>query len=683
MTRRLFVLCILLALTVVIMRQAPIAHAASIVVNSNGDTIADDGTCTLREAITNANGNNQAFASTGECAAGSGTDTITFAADYTITLTDQLPGVTSAMSINGNGTANTIIQASTCNPVTLPGGCTPATYRVFVTGSINGNLTLDSLTVRHGNCSGGCSSAFTDRAGGIYFAGGTFTLTNSIVSGNSSTQGGGGVYMNYGDALNITNSTVSNNSSNIGGGVYINGGTATLTNLTLSNNAATSSVGGGMYNNSGAVTITDSTISGNTSGSAGAGIDNNGGSLNITNSTVSGNIATGVGGGVFQNGGTIIIKTSTFSGNSGSSGGGIYEKSAVTIANSTFSANTASSGSGGAIHINSGTLNLINTTVSGNTASGLGGAVYNQGTLNLENTILANSTSGVDCYNSGGDTISTDTANLIETNGASGHKCGMPSVSGDPNLGTLTGAPAYFPLNVGSPARDAGNDTICAADPVNNTSQNGLTRPQHGQCDIGSYEALPPPPTDTPTITHTPTNTPTASNTPTVTNTPTSTNTPTKTNTPTVTNTPTRTSTATNTATKTKTPTHTNTPTKTATPTNTPTQTATATRTSTATATTTPTTACVAKPAKPTLLKPKNNATLTKSQVKLDWSDALCATSYQVVVKDAVTNQVIFKKTVTVSQAKTTTLPHGTRKWFVKALNQFGSTKSATFMFTH
>lgn len=67
--------------------------------------------------------------------------------------------------------------------------------------------------------------------------------------------------------------------------------------------------------------------------------------------------------------------------------------------------------------------------------------------------------------------------------------------STDPLLGALTGSPAYFPLNADSPALDAGNNATCAAAPVNNTSQNGVTRPTDGDgngaatCDTGSYEA--------------------------------------------------------------------------------------------------------------------------------------------------------------------------------------------------
>ncbi len=66
----------------------------------------------------------------------------------------------------------------------------------------------------------------------------------------------------------------------------------------------------------------------------------------------------------------------------------------------------------------------------------------------------------------------------------------------DPMLLALTGSPAYFPLNLSSPAIDAGKNVACAAAPVSNTSQNGATRPIDGDgngtatCDIGAFEDL-------------------------------------------------------------------------------------------------------------------------------------------------------------------------------------------------
>lgn len=54
-------------------------HAAStITVNSTADTTADDGECTLREAITAANTDTASGVTGGECIAGSGADTIEF-----------------------------------------------------------------------------------------------------------------------------------------------------------------------------------------------------------------------------------------------------------------------------------------------------------------------------------------------------------------------------------------------------------------------------------------------------------------------------------------------------------------------------------------------------------------------------------------------------------------------------
>jgi acetyltransferase-like isoleucine patch superfamily enzyme len=40
-----------------------------------------------------------------------------------------------------------------------------------------------------------------------------------------------------------------------------------------------------------------------------------------------------------------------------------------------------------------------------------------------------------------------------------------------------------------SPAIDAGDDAVCASDPVNGLDQRGMTRPQGLHCDIGAFEA--------------------------------------------------------------------------------------------------------------------------------------------------------------------------------------------------
>ena len=293
----------------------------------------------------------------------------------------------------------------------------------------------------------------------------------------------------------------------------------------------------------------------------------------------------GSGGGIANAGTLTLIKSSLLDNSTTSDGAGIANSGSLTVANSTFSGNMAGT-DGGAIS-NNGTLTVLNSTLSGNGATGNGGGIANlTGTLNYANTIIANSTSGGDCYDVA--TIGTNLNNLVEDNTCT------PALSGDPNLGTLTSSPAYFPLNSGSTAIDAGDNTTCAASPVSSASQNGVTRPQGSTCDIGSYEYVPatPTPTDTATETLTPSITPTPTDTATETPTPmdTATETPTPTDTATETLTPSNTPTPTDTATETPTPTDTATETltPTATATFTPTVTSTVTRTPTKTATRTP-----------------------------------------------------------------------------------------------
>ncbi|GER79730.1 MAG: CSLREA domain-containing protein [Anaerolineales bacterium] len=132
MFRSRFRTFVLLSLTTILSLTLPWAGgvqparaAGVIVVDSADDSVTADGACTLREAIINANNDNQSGSI--DCAAGSGADVITFAGNYTITLVgSQLPAVTSQITITGNGAANTIVQADAA-PNT-------ATYRVFEVG---------------------------------------------------------------------------------------------------------------------------------------------------------------------------------------------------------------------------------------------------------------------------------------------------------------------------------------------------------------------------------------------------------------------------------------------------------------------------------------------------------------------------------------------------------------------
>ena len=179
----------------------------------------------------------------------------------------------------------------------------------------------------------------------------------------------------------------------------------------------------------------------------------------------------------------MTVTGSTFSGNTASqSAGGISSDGTLTLTNSTISGNTATN-NGGGLYMGSGLLTITNSTISGKSAAS-GGVVYiSVGTMDYANTIIANSISGGDCFN--GDTIGTNTHNLIEDGSCS------PSLSGDPNLGVLAnnGGPTQtFALLANSPATNAGDDATCAACPVSNLDQRGIARPDGDHCDIGAFE---------------------------------------------------------------------------------------------------------------------------------------------------------------------------------------------------
>ena len=363
-------------------------------------------------------------------------DTVNFSCSGTITLTATLL-IDKDLTIDGSGQTVTISGGNAVRVLMIDPGLTVA---------------LNQLTVSGGTVTG--------PAGGIYNQG-TLRVTDSMISGNSATTGASGIF---------------------------NIGTLTVTNSTISGNSTTSGSGGGIYNNSSAtLAVANSTISGNSAPTAGGGIYNNtSGTVAITNSTLSGNSASN-GGGIFNSSGTgvLTIANSTFSNNSGALGGAIQNRATASITNSTFSGNTATNRGGAIMGWTGGVSTIINSTLSGNGATNGGAGFFGIGTLNFSNTLIANSTSGVECSST---TIGTNLNNLVEDGSCSA------TLSGDPNLGALAnnGGPTqtFAPL-AGSTAIDAGDDTTCANAPVSGLDQRGASRWQGAHCDIGAYEKSP------------------------------------------------------------------------------------------------------------------------------------------------------------------------------------------------
>ncbi|REJ53046.1 MAG: endo-1,3-1,4-beta-glycanase ExsH [Microcystis aeruginosa DA14] len=310
--------------------------------------------------------------------------------------------VNNASPISGENDYNSIISNSSQLGVTLNNLYISNKAGRGIDNDYGGTLTLNNSTIT-GN---------TATYGGGIDNNGTLTLTNSTISGNT----GGGIH-NWG-TLTLTNSTITGNTAAYDGGGIVNWGTLTLTDSTITGNTAAYDGGGIVHY--GTLTITNSTISGNTAGWAGGGIDN-WGTLTLTNSTITGNTADGGGG--IDNWGTLTLTNSTISGNTADDGGGIVNWGTLTLTNSTISGNTATVyyGSGGGIdNLGWGTLTITDSTISGNTAT-YGGGISNDnwGTLTLtDSTITGNTaTYGGGIYNDSWGTL-TLTNNILTNNNA-------------------------------------------------------------------------------------------------------------------------------------------------------------------------------------------------------------------------------------------------------------------------
>lgn len=335
-----------------------------------------------------------------------GDQTITFDASIfpTNRLTPTTITLTGGTSVElRDSTGKTTIKGPGAGQVAVSGNNVST---VFVVDA-NVNAAIYGLTISGGH---------TSFAGGGIDNGGTLTLQNDIITGNSAGVFGGGIYNDYGGVLAITGSTLSHNSAGSGsgtngsgyGGGFLNFGSVTVTASTLSNNSAGTD-GGGFCNggpgNNGAdsVTVTDSTFSSNFTGNNGGGFYNYyNGVVSITGSTFSGNSAVNsavpVSGGGFYNdyNGTVTVASSTFSGNSAAVGGGFCNNGgSVTVIDSTMSDNSASQQGGGFFtnyYYHDGHL-AVAVTVTGSTFFGNSAGQYGGGFVsNYGNVAVTDST---------------------------------------------------------------------------------------------------------------------------------------------------------------------------------------------------------------------------------------------------------------------------------------------------
>ena len=308
-----------------------------------------------------------------------------------------------------------------------------------VTGS--GKLTLT-------DCNGNAGKVKSTREGsgsGVKVEnGGIFNMYGGTISGNTTTQQGGGVYVYGGNSkFNMYGGTITDNTATKGGGVYVSGGTFTMNGeaTSVSNNTATNDKKtgtGGVYVVDGTFTMNGGTISGNTA-------DLTDGGVGVYTTTASPTATFTMNGGEItrnkassQGGGVGVYRAAKFEMNNSASvkdntanqGGGVYmDNKGVRMDGATFTMNNTASvkdntaKNGGGVYVSGGTftMNGKTTSVSNNTATNGGGVYAASGKFNMnDGAISGNTGNGVFVHDHATFTVSktpTVTGNTNTKNG--------------------------------------------------------------------------------------------------------------------------------------------------------------------------------------------------------------------------------------------------------------------------
>ena len=226
-------------------------------------------------------------------------------------------------------------------------------------------------------------------------SGGTFNMYGGTITGNTTTQRGGGVCVTGTNSkFNMYGGTITDNTATKGGGgVYVSGGTFTMNgNASVTSNRATdrdNGTGGGVYVVDGTFTMNDNaSITGNTATSTDGGVGvyttSTTATFTMNGGTISGNTATNGGGvGVYgtgsafaTNGSAFIMNGGAISGNTATNnGGGVYVSSNGTFnmnGEATSVSNNKATNGGGVYVSKSGTFNMNgNASIKSNTGNGV------------------------------------------------------------------------------------------------------------------------------------------------------------------------------------------------------------------------------------------------------------------------------------------------------------------------
>jgi parallel beta-helix repeat protein/predicted outer membrane repeat protein len=314
----------------------------------------------------------------------------------------------------------------------------------------------------------------TELGGGLYFDvcdSGDLTITNSTISNNETTSGGGGIWFDDSDSLTIVNTTVSGNTAGeSGGGLYFDDGAAlSIRNTTFSGNTAAADEGGGaIHTDSGEIphttTIANSTFTGNEAGYGGA-ITIFYGDLALLQTTISGNTATGSFGGYDRPADGLYLggDDDTLAATAGPRSAGVDPQSGEQRGGGDVGAQA-----------DVGSVIVTGTIISGNDDNDVATYFGLSAALTSNHSLFGTITDDVTVTDEGGTQQGVD----------------------DPGLDPLTdnGGPTQtMALRTGSPALDTGPDPVPDFE-GNEFDQRGpdFLRVAFGRVDIGAYEVQAP-----------------------------------------------------------------------------------------------------------------------------------------------------------------------------------------------
>jgi predicted outer membrane repeat protein len=227
-------------------------------------------------------------------------------------------------------------------------------YHVVTCTTASDGASLDGFVIR-----GGTAQSFAPphtRGGGVQVLGGSVTIRNSVIDGNSAESAGGGVAVSGPGQILLDGCTISGNRSlgfSRGGGVaLLSGGQATVVSCTFGGNTGTR--GGAL------------------SAAAGSAVE-------IHACTFLSNSATEFGGAIDVESSGLVLTSSHLELNNAQSGGALHALQVVagTCSDTTFLKNTASAplnGLGGALFLEASDITFVTCAFPQNSSTGAGGA---------------------------------------------------------------------------------------------------------------------------------------------------------------------------------------------------------------------------------------------------------------------------------------------------------------------